>query len=165
MTASNWTVRPAQLAELPLCASSLERAARNLQARGEALWPYSALTVEQLTRQYPPGSFRLGWLGAQAAATMVLLDADPDFWPEALAGEALYLHKLGVPPEFQGQGLARRMLEAAVSEAQASGCTFLRLDTAWDRPKLRAIYDQFGFEVRGRKTVYGYDVALYELRV
>lgn len=96
--------------------------------------------VEHLTKQYPPESFRLGWLGGQAAATMVLLDADPDFWPGALAGEALYLHKLGVPPEFQGQGLAQRMLEAAVSEARAGGRTVLRLDTTWNRPKLRAIY-------------------------
>ncbi|AZI43140.1 GNAT family N-acetyltransferase [Deinococcus psychrotolerans] len=161
----SWTVRPAQLTELPLCAGILEAAARNLQARGESLWPHSAMTVERLTAQYPPASFRLGWLGGQAAATMVLLAADPDFWPDALVGEALYLHKLGVPPEFQGQGLAQLMLEAAVSEARAEGCTFLRLDTTWNRPKLRAIYEQFGFEVRGRKVVHGYDVALYELRV
>lgn len=161
----SWTVRPAQLTELPLCAGILESTARNLQARGEALWPYSAMTTQRLTQQYPPESFRLGWLDGQAVATMVLLSADPDFWPNALADEALYLHKLGVPPEFQGQGLARRMLEAAVSEARVSGCTFLRLDTTWNRPKLRAIYEQFGFEVRGRGLVQGYDVALYELRV
>lgn len=165
MTAPSWMVRPARSAELPLCAGILAATARDRQARGEALWPPSALTAECLIQQYPPQGFRLGWLDAQAAATMILLSADPDFWPDAAPDEALYLHKLGVRPEFQGQALARRMLEAALSEAVSSGCSFLRLDTAWNRPKLRAIYDTFGFEERGRKTVHGYDVVLYELRV
>ncbi|GAA3997830.1 hypothetical protein GCM10022631_05620 [Deinococcus rubellus] len=161
----SWTVRPASPADLLLCAGILEATARDRQARGEALWPPLSLTAERLTRQYPPESFRLGWLEDQAAATMILLGTDPDFWPDAAPEEALYLHKLGVLPGFQGQGLARRMLDDAVREARERDRLFLRLDTAWNRPKLRAIYDAFGFEVRGRKTVHGYDVVLYELRV
>ena len=165
MTAPSWIVRPARPAELPLCAGILAATARDRQARGEALWPPSALSAEALARQYLPEGFRLGWLDTRAAATMILLSTDPDFWPDAAPGEALYLHKLGVRPEFQGRALARRMLEAALSEAGSGGCSFLRLDTAWDRPKLRAIYDAFGFEERGRRTVHGYDVVLYELRI
>ena len=158
-------VRPAQPHEWPLTAAILQAAAEALQARGEALWPPSSLTLERLTQQYPPAGFWLGWLDAQAAATMILLDTDPDFWPDAEAGEALYLHKLGVHPSLQGRGLAGEMVRAAVEEARRRGCAYLRLDTAFARPKLRAIYEQLGFEGRGRRTVYGFDVALYERKV
>ena len=156
-------VRPSSLDEVTLCAALLQAAARRLQERGEALWPPESLSAAQLLRQYPPQSFRLGLLNRQAVASMTLLDADPAFWPDALPGEALYLHKLGVHPDFQGQGLSAQMLEAAAREARERGCSLLRLDTAFDRPRLRAIYDTFGFELRGRATVHGYDVALYEL--
>ena len=147
-------VRPARPAEVPLCADILAATARDRQRRGEPLWPPSALTAEALARQYPPEAFAsAGWHSGGGHHDSA--GSDPDFWPDAAPGEALYLHKLGVRPEFQGQKLARRMLEAALSEAGSSGCSFLRLDTAWDRPKLRAIYDAFGFEGRGRKTVHG----------
>ncbi|AWN24398.1 GNAT family N-acetyltransferase [Deinococcus irradiatisoli] len=160
-----WEVRPAALEELPLSAEILQATARLWQARGQAIWPTSMLSVERLRQQAEPSGFRLGWLGAEAAATMLLIDHDPEFWPDAAPGEALYLHKLGVHPRFQGQGLARRMLEAAVLEAGQRRLTFLRLDTAWDRPKLRALYRDFGFTETGRRTVHGRDVALYELRL
>ena len=159
------SVRPAQPGEITLCADILQATARQLQERGAALWPPQALSAEALLRQYPPGSFRLGWLGGQAVATMTLLDTDPAFWPEDGPGEALYLHKLGVLPQVQGQKVSTVMLEAAVREARERGCLFLRLDTVWERPRLRAIYECFGFKLVGRKTVHGYVGALYELRV
>ena len=157
------TVRPAAVEEVALCADILQAAARQLQERGAALWPPEALSAARLLLQYPPESFRLGWLGGQAVASMTLLDADSAFWPEAVPGEALYLHKLGVLPQVQGQKVSTGMLEAAVSETRERYCLFLRLDTAWERPKLRAIYERFGFRLSGRKTVHGFDVALYEL--
>lgn len=140
----------------------LVAAALHLKARGEPLWPESSLTPERLARSYPPDGWRVAWRGGAALACLCLLDTDPLFWPDDPPGEALYLHKLAVHPQAQGQGLSALLLREAVRETGARGRRWLRLDTATGRPKLRALYADFGFQDVGRRTVKGFDVTLYQ---
>jgi ribosomal protein S18 acetylase RimI-like enzyme len=140
-------------------------AARHLKDRGMPLWPESSLVPERLARYYPPGGWRVAWRADAALACMCLLDTDPLFWPDDPPGEALYLHKLAVHPHAQGQGLAAHMLTAGQREAAARGRSWLKLDTATARPRLRAIYEIFGFQDVGRREVRGFDVTLYRLPV
>lgn len=149
--------------DLGAASGVLIAAATRLQERGEALWPLPRLTPERLLRHYPLESWRVAWRGGQATGTFALLDADPLFWPDDPPGEARSLHKLGVHPGAQGQGLARLLLEEAARETRESGCTFLRLDTAADRPKLRALYGAAGFRAVDEREVKGLRVARYEL--
>ncbi len=140
-------------------------AALNLKARGEPLWPESSLTPERLVRHYPPACWRVAWRGDVAVACLCLLDADSLFWPDDPPGDALYLHKLAVHPDAQGQGLSALLLREAVRETADRGRPWLKLDTATARPKLRAIYEDFGFQNVGARTVKGFDVTLYRLPV
>jgi GNAT superfamily N-acetyltransferase len=112
---------------------------------GKPMWPVEALTQARLEQQYPAGQGYIGWLDDQAVATMILLPRDEEFWPGKPASEALYLHKLAVHPDWQKQNLSAQMIRAAVLETQAAGREFLRLDTAAERTKLRAIYEGLGF--------------------
>ena len=160
----SWTTRLALPSELPEVAAVLQAAALALLEQGQALWPPETVSAAALAAQYLDGQFWLGELEERPVATMILLGSDPHFWPDA-AGSALYLHKLGVLPEFQGRGLGLRMLEAAVQETQRRGRRFLRLDTVQGRPRLRAVYEGFGFRCCGERDVDGYELALYELRV
>lgn len=157
-------VRPAG-DQLERCSALLIESARWARARGMPLWPEAQLSVAALTRHYRPEEFRLGWLNGEPVATMVMQREDRLFWPRAQAGEALYLHKLAVSRAHAGQGLAQAMLRAAVEETRAAGRPFLRLDTAAERPKLRAIYEDFGFQERGERELRGFRAVLYELRV
>lgn len=138
-------------------------AALHLKARGEPLWPESSLTPERLARHYPQQGWRVIWRGDVAVACLCLLESDPLFWPDDAAGEALYLHKLAVHPEARGQGWSALLLQEAVCEAAERGRTWLKLDTATARPKLRAIYEDFGFQSVGQRTIKGFDVTLYRL--
>ena len=140
-------------------------AALHLKTRGEPLWPENSLTPERLARHYPPECWRVAWRGDTPLACLCLLDADPLFWPDDTPDDALYLHKLAVHPDMQGQGLSDHMLRDAVRETRERGRRWLRLDTATARPKLRAIYEDFGFQHVGERTVGGFDVTLYQLRV
>jgi len=155
-------VRPAPLAALPgiLRASALVQ-----EERGQPMWTQEALAPEALRRQYPAGQGCLGLLGVQAAAVMILLPQDADFWPDDGPGEALYLHKLAVHPNWQGRGLARELLGFAALETRAAGRPWLRLDTAAERPKLRAIYENFGFRLVREGEAGGFPTAWYELEV
>ncbi len=148
--------------ELPRCSALLQESARWAARRGMALWDEASLTVEALTAVYDPSEFRLGWLDGEPVATMVLQREDRLFWPDAAPGEALYLHKLAVSRAHAGRHLARGMLAAALQEVRAVGRPYLRLDTAADRPKLRGLYEDFGFQSCGERLVGEHRVVLYE---
>jgi GNAT superfamily N-acetyltransferase len=144
--------------------------AEALAARGEPLWPPASLTPERLARHYPPEGWRVAWpggagTGAEAVGCYVLLDRDPLFWPDDPPGEALYLHKLAVRPAAQGQGLAGALLGDAAAQARAAGRGWLRLDTASDRPKLRALYIGAGFVAVDEVQVGAYHVVRFGLRL
>jgi GNAT superfamily N-acetyltransferase len=132
-------------ASLPDLLPVLRASALDCEMRGRPMWPQAALTEERLAQQYPEGQGFLGTLDGQPAATMILLPRDEEFWPGKPASEALYLHKLAVHPDWQKQNLSAQMIRAAVLEIQAAGREFLRLDTAAERTKLRAIYEGLGF--------------------
>lgn len=57
---------------------------------------------------------------------------------------SLYVLNLAVAPDMRGQGLARRLLEAAVAKARNLGLAEIHLDTAADRPAV-AFYERLGF--------------------
>lgn len=149
--------------DLATASGILTATASRLAERGEPLWPVPSLSPERLTRHYPPESWRVAWRGEQAVGTFALVDRDPLFWPEDPPGEARYLHKLGVHPDAQGQGLAHMLLAEAVRETRGAGCAFLRLDTAATRPKLRALYEGAGFRAVDEREVKGFHVVRYEL--
>ncbi len=129
------------------------------------MWPQDSLTPERLERQYPGGQGHLGWLDTQPVAAMILLPSDPLFWPADPPGDALYLHKLAVHPDWQGHGLSAQMIPAAIKETRAVGRPWLRLDTAAERPKLRSLYESLGFVLVREGRVDGWPAACYELRV
>ena len=96
---------------------------------------------------------------------MILVQSDPHFWPDDPAGEALYLHKLAVHPGWQGRGPGAQMIAAATVETQAAGRPWLRLDTAAERPKLRAVYEARGLVCVREESMDGWPAAWYELKV
>lgn len=62
---------------------------------------------------------------------------DPEFWPDALKGEAAYLHKLAVRRTHAGRGVSSALIEACRHAARTQGCAKLRLDC---HPNLRGLY-------------------------
>lgn len=131
--------------DLDAASALLREVARDLKERSEDLWSAESLTPERLERHSPRESWRVARQGGEVVGTYALLMTDPFFWPDDPPGEAAYLHKLGVHPAWQGQGLSRMLLDHAAAEARALGRSFLRLDTAAARPRLRALYAAAGF--------------------
>jgi ribosomal protein S18 acetylase RimI-like enzyme len=50
-----------------------------------------------------------------------------------------------VQQEFQGQGIARRMMEAAIDEAHEIGAVGVLLQVHWDNPRALGLYSRMGF--------------------
>jgi len=143
----------------------LRASAFDRQQRQQPMWTQDDLSAETLAKQYPDGQAYAGQVGGETAAVMLLLPTDPHFWPTDPPGEALYLHKLAVHPQWQGQGLARQMLDEAARLTRERGRPWLRLDTAAERPALRAIYEGHGFRLVHEGQMQGWPAAWYELKV
>ena len=155
-------VRPAALPDL---CPVLRASALSFEQRGLPMWTQDSMTPERLNAQYARGQGYMGWLEGQPVAAMILIESDPHFWPDDAGGEALYLHKLAVHPGWQGHGLGKQMVAAAILETRAAGRPWLRLDTAAECPKLRAIYEAQGFQLVREGQMDGWPAAWYELKV
>lgn len=67
---------------------------------------------------------------------------DPEFWPDALKGEAAYLHKLAVRRTHAGRGVSSALIEACRHAARTQGCAKLRLDCHPNWPRLPILQSQ-----------------------
>jgi GNAT superfamily N-acetyltransferase len=145
--------------------SILLEAAAWLEVRGEPLWLPDEIDSRSLVRDVEAGRYVLAFVGEDTAGTARITPTDELFWPEAEAGEALYVHRLAVRRRHAGGRVSRSILDFARDEARAAGCGFVRLDTDAFRPRLRSIYESYGFGLRDERVVGPHTVARYELRV
>jgi GNAT superfamily N-acetyltransferase len=158
-------VRWARPDEARYTISILLEAAAWLESRGEPLWLPDEIDTGSVRRDVEAGRYVLAFVGADTAGTARITPTDELFWPEAGAGEALYVHRLAVRRRHAGGTVSRGILDFARSEARAAGCGLLRLDTDAFRPRLRGVYESYGFLYRDERVVGPHTVARYELRV
>lgn len=147
--------RSAQPEDAATIASVLTAAAADLRERGLALWSAAEVAPEAVVPHVHAGLYHLGLEGAVVVGVFRLQSSDPSFWPEIPEGTSLYLHKLAVLPERQGHGLAHLLLQHAVDITRVQGRRFLRLDCMGGRPRLRAVYERFGFRHHSQVVLSG----------
>jgi GNAT superfamily N-acetyltransferase len=155
-------IRPDQLETF---SSLICDVAQALEDRGEKLWEMEWLQPQALLKTYGLESMHLGRINAEAVAAFVLLETDPDFWPDILEGESLFIHKVVVARAWKGHNLSARVLDFAAQQVLERGKKFLRLDTDATRPALCNLYENYGFVRVGRRLIKDFDYALYELEV
>ncbi|MBV8502954.1 MAG: GNAT family N-acetyltransferase/peptidase C39 family protein [Paucibacter sp.] len=69
------------------------------------------------------------------------------------------LYSLAVAPAQRGQGLAGRLLEAALQQARADGAAVLRLETRVDNYSAQQLFRRHGFAALDRRSAYYEDGA------
>ena len=150
--------------DAPLAAEILREVSAWLVADGRKLWDPEEISDADVARHAQAGELIIGRMGAEAVACMYLQLSDDLFWPGA--DPALYVHRLAVRRAFKGHGLARAMLDWAVTEARRMGRPFVRLDTEL-RPSLLRLYEEAGFVRIDAKaiTVGTHEVIRFERRV
>lgn len=61
----------------------------------------------------------------------------------------LYVHRLAVHPQFQGQGYAQKLMDFAEDQARQQGFESIRLDTFSQNPRNQEFYEQRGYQRLG----------------
>ena len=91
-----------------------------------------------------------------AITALIVLLAKPDH---------LLLDNIAVRPDHQGQGIGRRLIAFAESEARRLGYTELRLYTHATMTRNIALYTRLGFAETGRGRESGYDRVFMRKRI
>ncbi len=129
------------------------------------LWTHEQVCVAALKQNYHSQSLHLlryrdVWVGC------VFISFDSDvFWPDIDTNSSVFFHKLAISDAYHGQGLGQKALAALGNLAKHSQRRWLRCDCHGARPRLRAFYQAFGFDLVDRKPRLGFDVARYQMRI
>ena len=159
------SIRPANSDDAATVSAALVEAAQWLEAAGMRLWRAEELHESEIAADVASGLFFIAECDGIAAAVVRFQLEDPLFWPDVPLGDAAYIHRLAVRRQFAGRGISTTILSWAAERTRSLGRGWLRLDCEASRPKLRAIYERFGFRHHSDRQVGPYFVARYELRI
>jgi GNAT superfamily N-acetyltransferase len=155
-------IRQAQLVDAAIVEAMLVEAAQWVDALGEVMWETGELSPDRTAAETAAGQFVLAIADGQPAGAIRFQLEDTLFWPDLPQGGSAFVHRLVVRRPYKGQGISTALLQWAVDRARALGRTHLRLDCDKSRPKLRALYETFGFQFHSFRQVGPYYVARYE---
>jgi GNAT superfamily N-acetyltransferase len=156
------TVRQAQRDDVHVVEELLIDAARWVDALGEVMWEEGELSPERIAAEVEEGQFFLAAVDGDIGGAIRFQLEDRLFWPDLAQSDSAFVHRLVVGRRYKGLGVSTTLLQWAIDRARAMGKGYLRLDCDASRPKLRALYERFGFRVHSFRQVGAYYVARYE---
>ena len=161
--ASEIQIRQATPQDVEMVADILKEAARWLKQVGMPLWQEDELESSRIVSDVNAGLFFLAeYSSGDSAGTLKFQLDDPVVWPDARPNDAAYIHRLAVRRQFAGTGLSADLLSWAVKRTHALRRRFLRLDCDASRPRLRPLYERFGFRYHSDAHIGSYVVSRYE---
>ncbi len=158
----NISIRQAGPLDVENVASVLREAARWLEQSGMLMWRDDELLPARIAADVADGLFFLAECEGKTAGVVKFQLEDLFFWPDMPPGQSAYVHRLAVKREFAGGGVSTALLRWAAERARSLGKKYLRLDCEASRPKLRAVYERFGFRHHSDRQVGPYFVSRYE---
>jgi len=130
-----------------------------------AMWRDDELVSSRIGADVGAGLFFIAECDGEAAGVMKFQLEDGQFWPDVPQSESAFVHRLAVKRRFAGGGISSALLSWAVERARSLHRDYLRLDCEASRPKLRAVYERFGFIHHSDRQVGPFYVSRYEFRV
>lgn len=155
------TVRQAQAQDAAVIQEMLEEAARWVDALGVVMWDEGELDPDRVAREAAEGQFFIAEIDGDPAGAVRFQLADRLFWPDLEGTDSAFIHRLVVRRRYKGLGVSTTLMQWAVLHARSLGKSYLRLDTDASRPKLRELYERFGFQFHSFREVGPYYVARY----
>lgn len=158
-------IRQAAHQEAGAVSDILREAAHWLEESGMPLWREDELKSADIAADVAAGLFFLAEVSGDAAGVVRFQLEDFTFWPDVPRGETAYVHRLAVRRRYAGSGVSKALLYWAVERTRALGRQYLRLDCVASRPRLRSVYESFGFRHCDDRQVGRYYVSRHEYDV
>lgn len=160
-----FSVHQATLDDLNPVSDILTEAATWLEQKNMVLWQQEHIAESVIHRDIEHGLFYIATCEGIAAGIVKFQTEDLTFWPDISQSDSAFLHRLAVRRKFAGGLVSTMLLKWAVERSRELGKHFLRLDCVADRPRLRSIYENFGFKHHSDRQVGAYFVARYEIKI
>jgi GNAT superfamily N-acetyltransferase len=158
-------IRQASSTDAEVVRAILAEAAQWLRDSGRELWREDELTADIVRPDVEAGSVYLAAYGDEPAGTLRFQLTDERIWADVSQHESAFVHRLAVRRRFAGGELSSALLSWAVARTRELGRRYLRLDCDHARPRLRAVYERFGFRWHSDCCVGPFHVARYEYLV
>ena len=158
-------IRQATNQDLEGVTDVLCEAAQWLEESGMSMWRDEELGRFRLAEDIDAGLFFIAESAGETAGVLKFQLEDELFWPDVPRAQSAFVHRLAVRRRFAGGGISSALLSWAVDRARSLGRAHLRLDCEASRPKLRAVYEGFGFRHHSDRQVGPYWVARYEYQI
>ena len=158
-------IRQAMQPDIETVTEILREAATWLEQNGMGMWRENELQSSRIAADVNAGLFFIAESESEATGVVKFQLEDLKFWPDVSQKESAFLHRFAVRRRFAGGGSSTAMLNWAVERTRSLGRNFLRLDCEASRPRLRAVYEKFGFRHHSDRQVGLYFVSRYEYRV
>lgn len=156
------TIRQAERADVESVSEILTEAVAWLQELGDQLWTLDELLPEQILDDVCEGLYFLAERDGLAVGTLRYQLEDELYWPDVPPDESAFVHRVAVRRQYAGGKISTELLRWAVARTAALGRLYLRLDCEAARPKLREVYERFGFRYHSDRQVGPHYVARYE---
>lgn len=138
------------LDDLPLVYSLFDQSITYQESKGYNVW--KNYDKGALVKDVNDGNQYKITMDGQIAMAFSVCYADKVIWRDMEKGDAIYLHRIVVNPQFKGQKLFGRLLEWVTIHASQKGLAFIRMDTWADNPTIISYYQNFGFAFVGNYT-------------
>jgi GNAT superfamily N-acetyltransferase len=165
MKAKMLHIRQASPPDTVKVAEILAEAARWLEQRGMLMWRDDELVPARLAADVAAGLVFIAESDHGPAGVVKFQLEDAEFWPDVPSGDSAFVHRLAVSRRFAGGEVSSTLLNWAIERARSLGKKYLRLDCEASRPKLRALYERFGFVHHSDRHVGPYFVSRYEYKI
>ena len=156
-------VRVATIDDASAISAVLKQAAEWLEHRGMPLWPADMFSRDGIISEMDQHTYFVAEHPDDGiVGTFRYQLSDPDFWPDVSSSDSGFIHRVAVLRSHARRGISKMMLDHAKKVATTAARSFLRLDCAADRPKLRVIYENNGFRWHSDRVVGPYHVSRYQ---
>ena len=156
-------IRQAVAEDTPVISDILLEVAHWLRDQRVPMWRDDELVPERIVGDVSAGLFFLAERAGEAIGTLKFQCTDAVFWPDVPPDESAFVHRIAVRRRFAGGSASWALLRWAAERAHALDRRYLRLDCEASRPRLRAVYERFGFRHHSDRQVGPYFVSRYEL--
>jgi ribosomal protein S18 acetylase RimI-like enzyme len=137
-------VRKALVQDIPNIKKITEACAQHMIDQGIYQWNKNYPSLEVLTKDVKANNVYVYLLEQEIIATVMFSMEMDDFYRKIdwLTQDAkqLYVHRLAVHPAYQGQGIARGLMDFGEALAKEKECLSIRLDTFSQNPRNNRFY-------------------------
>lgn len=139
----HYEVRNTALSDLELIFGFFDESIVYQESKGYPVW--RNYDRQAIIKDIAAGNQYKVVMNAQPVIVFSVAYSDKVIWREMDDGNAIYLHRIVVNPEFKGKKLFGVILKWAIAHVRERGLKYVRMDTWASNTNIIAYYKGFGF--------------------